>query len=646
MKELQLNILKKQDILSLSLGLFLTLLPFFIYVPIWHLSIIFIFIALRVAQVYRIIPLIPTYILTVFAITSIVIVLLGFGTIIGLDGGTALLLIMTGLKLLETQKLRDAVFLIFLNYFLFSTLFFYDQSLPIVVYSLLVLIIITASFIRLNQQEASLTFITRLRWAGLFLLHALPLTLILFIFFPRLPGPLWQMPLESKKGLTGLSEQMAPGSIGDLAESSKIAFRVEFQEQPPLSQQLYWRGPILTRYDGKTWYTPRYTYTQVKEVNLAKEITYQVTLEPHGYNWLFALDMPASLPEKSRITLYYQLQNNNPINDLKKYQVSSALNYSIDIDLPNVLLQESLQLPNNNQKTIALARQWQQEIQNPEQIITKALNYYVEQGFTYTLKPPVLGNNPMDEFLFETKQGFCEHYSSSFVILMRAAGIPARVVTGYQGGELNPMGDYFLVRQSDAHAWAEVWLENKGWIRIDPTAVISPERIEQGLGDALEEAPLFAKRDFGWFHRVTLTWDMVNNNWNQWILGYNAESQMHFLQRFGIQNAEQMIWIVGLSIFFIPAFIALIIFFYSYIKQPKDPVVRIYYQLLTKIEKTGLEVKYYKTSTYIISQVIEKHPMLKKELETINQLYIKLRYDVFNKADLQKFKKQVADLKI
>ncbi len=311
----------------------------------------------------------------------------------------------------------------------------------------------------------------------------MPLALCVFFFFPRLGGPMWGAPTDSM-ARTGLSDRMAPGSVQQLLIDDSPAFRVAFHGIAPPRQNLYWRGPVLSFFDGTTWSRPEYRSARGGTNDLRPSggtISYQVTLEPSDQRWLLALDVPLTTPDKSVRGADMSLVRQTPVDSLTQYEVTSSTRYTLDADLGERARSRMLELPQNvNPRALALAAEWRKQSSDDNGVIRAALDLF-HQKFFYTLNAPELTpRDTVDDFLFETQRGFCEHYASAFTFLMRAAGIPARVVTGYQGGYYNDVGDYWVVRQSDAHAWSEVWLEGRGWVRVDPTAAVSPQRVDLG----------------------------------------------------------------------------------------------------------------------------------------------------------------------
>ncbi|MDP1766769.1 MAG: DUF3488 and transglutaminase-like domain-containing protein, partial [Methylotenera sp.] len=476
-----------------------------------------------------------------------VAILATYGSLFGRDASVALLAVMIAMKLLETRTKRDFIVMVILSYFLTVNILLFTQAIWVCLAILLALFSLTACLISVSQQNIHpenhpQALRIQAKLAGKLLLQALPIMLVLFVLFPRIPGPIWGIPQDAYSGMTGLSDSMEPGNINQLSLSSKVAFRAEFKSSIPANNQLYWRGPVLWHQEGRRW-----TMTS-NNINLPTETLetsgvatdYTITLEPHNRNWLLMLDLPKilsadALPAEAAIKHDMQVLSKQPIRTRVRYEGHSFLQYTLGAALSDYERTLALQLiDDENPKTRQLATKWMNEQKSPVDIIQAALSMFRNQPFVYTLSPPLLGSEPVDDFLFNTKRGFCEHYASSFVYLMRAAGVPARIVTGYQGGEINPSGNYLIVRQSDAHAWAEVWLQDKGWTRVDPTSAVSPSRIESGIAAALPDSnllPLLSRGDYPMLKKLTLNWDAVNNGWNQWVLGYDQEKQLALLKK-------------------------------------------------------------------------------------------------------------------
>ena len=489
-----------------------------------------------------------------------------YRTLFGRQAGVTLLIVMAALKLLEMRTQREVVLSIYLGFFLVLTNFLFSQTIPLGLYMLACVWIFIATLVGFNRVGSAPSLAERLRPAGALLVQALPLMAAFFILFPRTQGPLWALPQDTRTGTTGLSESMSPGYISNLIKSDAIAFRVRFEgERPPFST-LYWRGPVLVDFDGATWSMSR-AAPGSGDMNYSRHqrpTRYAVTLEPHHKTWLFALDVPASLPEGARTLGDLQVRDLRPVTERKRYEMSSYLDYKYGEGLPASAVQSALRFDERrNPRTVALGRQWARETADARALLAKAFQYF-NREFTYTLEPPPLDpRDPYDDFLFGTKQGFCEHYAGSFALLMRAAGIPARVVTGYQGGEVNPFNRELIVRQADAHAWTEIWLPGEGWLRVDPTGAVSPLRVESGVNAALGPIGVFpsiiAADPLGVLAGVRNAWQMMNSQWDQWVVGYNVDKQRQFFSEMGfpaISWRSLAIWL-GAATFLLGGAIAL-----------------------------------------------------------------------------------------
>jgi transglutaminase-like putative cysteine protease len=478
-----------------------------------------------------------------------------YGNWIGLEPSVALLITCFSFKLLESKTRREAYLLLFLGYFVAVTEFLFEQGLGTTLYMLLPIVLLTTALIALHQPEPLRFEWRALRAATTMALQAVPLMLLLFLVFPRL-APLWQVPMPNAQARTGMSDELSPGDIAQLSQSDALAFRVQFENAtPPPNAQLYWRGLVLDDFDGRRWkagsfsdmpmsivLASRRAQTQTASAAAAgptQIIDYQVYIEPTHQRWLYALETPEPRDLKVELTWNYRLLARDAVHDKFSYRARAYVGRAMDLDLEKRLRARTLALPADSNPR---ARQWAQalraDVASDEQFIAAVLDYFRQQPFFYTLKPPLLGAQPVDEFLFDSRKGFCEHYASSFVFAMRAAGVPARIVAGYQGGERNPLTGTVQVRQFDAHAWAEVWLADKGWIRVDPTAAVAPQRIERGLESALTSGEFLANSPFSanryrsieWVNQLRLRLDVVNYNWTRWVVNYHEDTQTSVLE--------------------------------------------------------------------------------------------------------------------
>ena len=543
----------------LTLTAFVTVTPHVEAFPPWLSALIAMGLVGRLALWRQSRRALPSWSLFLLALVGTGVVLFEYRTIFGREPGVALLGVLMTLKLLELRHARDGWVIVMLGFFLLLTHYFIADAIWVGVWMLLALMITTATLIRLQDPASEQPPQNTLRHAGKLLLLASPVMLVLFVLFPRISGPLWGMPQDRSKASSGLSDELRMGSISELTLSTALAFRVEFFTAPPPRDQMYWRGPVMSDFDGSTWRAGRSAPTEKSPINpVGAQIDYAITLEPHRQRWLLALDLPTRLPDTAQMNaaLSVVLRKAGPVMDRTRFQLSSHVDYVAGLEERPNELKRNLVLPKEgNLRARQLATQWREQApaqRAAEYISAKALQRFRDNGFIYTLRPPLLGESAIDAFLFETQRGFCEHYASAYVFLMRAANIPARVIGGYQGGEMNPLDGVLTVRQSDAHAWAEIWTPERGWTRVDPTGWIAPERVEQGLQAALPPgetvSPLLSV-DIDWIRALRFRWDMVNNLWNLWVIGYNEDRQRELLRRLGLDNNwSTQIWLlVGLG---------------------------------------------------------------------------------------------------
>lgn len=588
-------------------------------------------------------PRLARWLLTLAAISA---TFAAFHTLFGRQAGVGLLMVMLCLKLLEMNSARDVAVVIGLGYFVIITVFLFDQSIFMGVYMVLSVTLLTTALTAFSRHRSRLAQWANLRLAASMLLQAAPMMLILFVLFPRIPGPLWNLPKDSYGSATGLSDSMSPGKISQLSDNDSVAFRVQFQTPLPPAEQRYWRGPVFTQFDGQTWNNPdtngrhRLLTAGLRYRAKGEPLRYSVTLEPHQQNWLFALDLPAELPAGSELTPDYEIVSRQPIVQLKRYAMLSYPDYVLGADnRPSSIY---LQLPfAAAPRARQLAQQWRAQSRDQpdseQYIVASALRYFHDQPFYYTRQPPLLTDDPVEQFLFDSRRGFCEHYASAFVFLMRAAGIPARVVTGYQGGEMNPLSDYFIVRQSDAHAWAEVWLPQRGWQRIDPTAVIPAARIEN-RNDLERILPELAGRAGapGWTIRVWkqigYSWDRINHAWNQWVVNYNDRRQRNLLTRFFDRlGLDDMGWreMVGLLVFAlggVTLFLAWRLLGSRRHQPPPDPASSAYRRFCRKLARHGISRAPAEGALDFCRRARQQRPDLGPAITHITALYQRSRY--------------------
>lgn len=621
--------MSKPLIYGLLLSILMVIAPHAGHLPLWISALCAALLSWRAYLAWSGNPLPKRWLLLAITFASVGGILIEFHTLFGREVGVTLLILLTTLKFMELRSPRDATVLVYLACFIIITNFFYSQSIPTALYMLATLLVIVATWVHLYGENIALR--PRLRIAATLLLQAIPLTLVLFILFPRVQGPLWGLPQDAFAS-SGLDDKMAPGSISRLILSDEVAFRVSYAGRIPLRNQMYWRGPVLWDFDGRIW-TPGRTISGIAPqfTEAGQPIDYSVTLEPHNKQWLFLLEMPDRISVPASLTYDFQVVQKEPVKTRLRYEARSNLSYRANPLEAERQIQRALQLPPSlNPRARELAAGWRATEANDAAVVRAALAYFNRQNFQYTLEPPPLGMHSVDEFLFTSRQGFCEHYASSFVYLMRAAHIPARVVTGYLGGEYNATGGYYIVRQSDAHAWAEVWLSGQGWVRIDPTAAIAPARVERGLSAAVANnaaLPFMARNPPQWLRDLRLNWDALANRWNQWVLGYNSELQFAFLTRLGMESitwqklALNMMAGVGLIV----ALFALFMLRHLFKRQP-DKMQAAWLRLCSKLAKAGLPRAAHEGAQDYAERVAAARPDLADAIRDIAARYSALRY--------------------
>ena len=580
-------------------------------------------------------------------------ILATYRTLAGREAGVALLIVMAALKLLEMRTQREVVLSIYLGFFLVMTNFLFSQTIPLGIYMLACVWIFVATLVGFNRVGRTPTLIERLRPAGVLLVQALPLMAAFFLLFPR-GGQLWALPRDTAAGRTGLSETMTPGTLANLIKSDEVALRVQFPDGLPPNASLYWRGPVMTRFDGRSWTMEELSPIGGPPVYAShgKLTAYTVTLEPHSKTWLFALDVPAELPPGSVALPDLQLRSRVPVAQRLRYDMASWLEYRYGERPPNYQLRQALGYDRtHNPRTIELAQRWAAETRDPRLLVNRALQYFQSQ-FIYTLEPPTLDpNDPYDDFLFNTKRGFCEHYAGSFALIMRAAGIPARVVTGYQGGEVNPLNKELIVRQADAHAWTEVWFPGEGWKRIDPTAAVSPIRVESGVNAALGPIgvipSLIAADQFGLLARLRYTWQAVNSQWDQWIVGYNVDRQRQFFQNLGIPTVDWQTlgaWLVVVT-FVIGAAISLGLLVRDRPRR-REPAVIAWQRYCAKLATAGVARAPHEGPLDFLARVRSAKPQLAHDAEEITRRYVEARYGAgATREELRELARRVRELR-
>jgi len=554
---------------------------------------------------------------------------------------------MAALKLLETRKRRDQFVLLFISIFLVMSSLLREQylwSLPYLVGS--TLIILTA-WLRMSAGESETTrqsFAT----GGRLLMYAAPLAIVMWVFFPRLASPFWAVPIDTSRAISGLSDTMSPGDISSLSMSDAVAFRVQFDGPIPEARDRYWRGLVMTRFNGRTWTgsEPLMDRNAVSEIIESGEpISYEITLEPTRQQWVFAMDLPKNWSlDRTFMGPQQQLTRMTPIEQRVSYKVVSYPDYVLQADLSAMSRQWYTSVPGSgNTRSKELARDMRAAAGSDTAFIEAVLAKFHDEEYFYTLQPPALGSNSVDRFLFVTRQGFCEHYASAFAFMMRSAGIPTRIILGYQGGEINPMGGHLIVRQSDAHAWTEVWLERYGWYRVDPTAAVAPERIEYGTRGA-ELDGLGAVWGFSapseLLQKLTMTWDALNAKWNDWVLGYGPDTQNSFMEWLGMDDPnwrKMLLTLVGGVVGLILAISGLMMLRYR--SPAKDRAFVLYGRF---IKKTGLQRRTGETAQQFAHRATSEGALAHDAATSVTSAYLNARYGPPDEQALMRLRSAIA----
>jgi len=562
-------------------------------------------------------------------------VLVGYRQISGLNAGSALLLVMVSMKLLETRGHRDRAIVVFICYFLLFAAFLREQAIWSAAYLLSGVLITTGAQIQTSRTGSVVSVPRALTMSASIVLQAVPLMIVLFLLFPRIPGPFWALPQGGGSGVTGLANEMTPGDISELALSDKVAFRVRFDESEPPPAELYWRGPVMVEFDGATWRQaepePRWSMAKyADENNPGERFGYEITLEPHSQHWLLALETPATWDvEQAFISRAAQLVSVRPVDQRVAYSATSFLARNRPERMHDTSRRVLTHLPpERNPRALEYARVLRAKSADDAAYLSNILTSFRTDGFVYSLRPPRLNRNSVDEFLFETREGFCGHYASAFTTLARAAGIPARVVTGYQGAELNPLGDYWIVRHSDAHAWVEVFIDG-AWRRVDPTAAVAPDRIELGIEQSMDWSAVTGRgllHDNPFMNQLILSWDALNTGWNRWVLSFGPDSQTTMLSLAGLTDPQAQHLVIGMTVC-VTLFLIIIGLINRHRKPTLDRVQKIYQRLCQRTARVTRSRKPTEGPREYATEVGTMRPDLDSEVRYLFNLYVRLRYE-------------------
>ncbi len=627
-------------LLSLAVAGTVAVAPYALELPIW-LVLLFLAFALWRYAIERWSLYHPGRTLR-YALTGLAVALTfqQYHTLLGRDAGLMLLIALLGVKFLELKRYRDYRVSAFLFYLVILGAFLYEQSLALGLYALVAVLANTAALVHFAAPD-ELNPGARLRLASGLIFRALPLMLLLYFLFPRLHGALWALPDDSSQALTGLDDTMQLGDINHLAESSDLAMRVTFEGEIPARRDRYFRALVLWETDGRSWRRGPALGDAAEMVPRGPPWRYEVVLEPSNRRWLPALDLPFGPPPQARVRAGFTLEHREAVRERLRYALTSFMRYTTG-ELTERERAAALQLPDTiSPRARALAKEWATEHGDAREIANAALTLFRREAFVYTLTPPPLGADPVDEFLFGTRRGFCEHYAAAFVTLMRAANVPARVVTGYQGGEVNEAGGYLMLRQQDAHAWAEVWVAGTGWTRFDPTAAIAPERVELGsdavrrmaaAGRPLGVGPIADSLqgiEIGIFERGWLTtrlyWDLANLSWYRWVTDFGPERQRELLAALGLERVS----LRGLLLLMMTAVLAVALLYALWLARNRerlDPAQRAYARFCRKLARAGVARAPAEGPVALAERAMAHLPDRRAAIDAITKSYVAARY--------------------
>lgn len=651
------SLLPRESLLWIFAAQLAVLLPQFTHLPLWLVGAWCLAVYWRL-EVFHGRREMPGRLVKLLAVSLAVAGLaLTYRRWFALEPMVALLAVSFTLKNIELASRRDALLSLMLAYFLAATLFIFEQTIPYALYGIVSVVIITAALVA-QQGRRSARAGRAFGLSAKLLAQAVPIMLVLFVVIPRL-GPLWAVPQNSGGASTGISDSMSPGDFTELSKSAEPALRITFDGPVPPPEQRYWRGLVYTHFDGRRWSEPGagdglshggrgrsgFQSGHGEDARplpaVGPRYRYQVIQEASHSPWLFAMARPDSetrgVSETGDDTLVYR----TPLANRLAYEVRSWPRDSIaqGDPLDRRELRRHLQLPERGNPR---ARRWAAQLRgrglDAEQISAQVLAQYHER-FVYTLRPPPLGADSVDEFLFSTRQGFCEHFASSYVFTMRAAGVPARVVAGYQGGEWVDREKYLLVRQYDAHAWAEIWLPERGWVRVDPTAAVAPERIRDGLQSAAAEEfmqdALLPLHKIAFLNRLQLQWDMVNYRWYQTVVSFDSARQQGILQRLlGEFSATRLALFIAAPV--VTGLLVLWIWLKWSSRGPQLPLSgRLYLRFCRRLARVGLVREPGETPADFARRVEREFPRLGPMALRITRAYEKAAYGDDPQAEKQ-----------
>jgi len=619
---------------------------------LWMLALIGLSLVWRVTLLHGQLQSPSRWLLSTFAITGCIILAISAKQLGLLLSMVHLLCFAYGLKQLELNKRHDFYQLFLIGLFVLASAMIFNQALYFSI--IMVLVLLLNISVLFTFFTPILPYLSVVKATTKLFIQSTPLAIILFVVFPRV-APFWQVPLANS-AKTGLSDRVAPGDIANLIQSGDLAFRVNFSDKKPLFNQLYWRALVLDNYDGNSWIKSQQSNLETRAIIAGKwqfqpqlsvianqpktSVSYQIIVQPSYQHWLFSLAIPrtAKISASNNVMLLpdFTLINKTPITQAMSYQVTSLLQTPLNVDLSIQSRTRNLAIPlDANPRLVNEASRLRQLFSNDEQLIKNVLQSIRQKNYRYTLKPPLLRNNSLDQFYFETQAGFCVHYASSFTYLMRAAGIPARLVTGYMGGEYNRNGDYYSIYQYDAHAWSEVWLKGKGWVRVDPTAAVSPDRVEKGFSQSLfaQQSTLSGNifslqnyRNIAWINYFRQQINALDYQWTRWVIGYTPERQFKLLSHwFGHYKAWQI------ALLAVVAFTLIILWLWLTNRSktkalPISPWFKIYRQALLLLQSKNIIKTNQQSVSQFSTEVTKRIPQVGKSFLLLSENFEQLNY--------------------
>ncbi|MGK0442926.1 MAG: transglutaminase-like putative cysteine protease [Pseudohongiellaceae bacterium] len=652
----------RASLLWLLLAQLLVILPLLKYLPVW-LLLGYVACVFWRFQIYRGIFNHPGgYLKTTVVLIGFLVVYYSFGTLIGLEATTSLLLVAFSLKLVECQRKRDCLLLCLLCFLLIAVTFLYEQSLLYSLYLFLCLPAITMTMQSLHFSVESKYSFFDIKKSLIIFVQTVPLMIVLFLVFPRFE-PFWQITLPNQQASVGVGNVLSPGDITQLTKDSSLAFRATFENTPPNKNEMYWRGVVLSDFDGRSWrqnedlFQNRQYRPDDKKSSDGVDYRYTIIQEPSHRPLLFSLAVATSSSQGVSTTNDYLLAYKHNIFERISYRVESDINIKRREQLPQWLRGKETKLTGKgNPRARRFANAEYSKLASDEAYVSAILAYFAQQKFYYSLHVPQLGKNSIDEFLFDSRVGYCGHYASSFVFLMRAAGLPSRVVGGYLGGEINPLTSTVLVHQFDAHAWAEVWLAGKGWVRVDPTLQVAPDRVLNSVHDLPSTAaqfnaqmPLSAIRfkHLAWVNYLRLKFDELDYRWANMVLQYKGDTQLVFLQQLLGEVSTPRIF--GFFAIVLLPLIAWIMF--DYLKRLFNSTLsyeeKKYQKLCALMSRMGVERQPYEGPIDYVRRVERSGYDLKKSairhLQSATRFYVALRYDRITVEQQRLMRKQMSN---